>query len=91
MVRDYFLTVKPLAFQMEVFRYVKTRCDTEGYSCPTWHSFSKYMGELKTLKLLIAINPPQEGDAPFEKRYFKLNPDLASSDMWLSPRRYLYG
>ena len=91
MVRDYFLTVKSIAFQMEIHRYVKARCDAGGWSCPSVHDFANYFGRLKRLKLVVLTNPPQEGDDWREKRYFKMNPDLAGSDMWLNPTAYLYG
>jgi hypothetical protein len=91
MVRDYFLTVKSEAFQMEIFRYVKSRCDMGGWSCPSVYAFANYFGRLKKLKLVIPLNPPKEGDDRWEKRYFRINMDLAGSEMWLNPTRYLYG
>lgn len=85
MIRDFYLTVTPIASQTQVFNYVKARCSTGGWASPTWHSFSTYFGRLKRLNLVVEVNADATRDWR-EPHSYKLNPDLAGSEMWLNPR-----
>jgi hypothetical protein len=90
MIREFYLTQSPTASQTQVFAYVRERCEAGGWASPTWHSFSNFFGRLKRLKLVIEVDPNPERDWR-EPRTFRLNGELASSEMWLNPTRYLYG
>ena len=61
-----------------------------GWASPTWHSFSNYFGRLKKLKLVVEVDPDPERDWR-EPHTYRLNSELAGSEMWMNPTRYLYG
>jgi hypothetical protein len=89
MIRDYFTFVSPVASQTQIFNYVKTRCSTDNWAAPTWHSFSNYFGKLKKLKLVVEVDPDPERDWR-EPRAYRIAPGMSMSEMWLNPWKYLY-
>lgn len=89
MIRDYFMSVSPTASQTQVFAYVRTQCSTGGWTAPSWHSFSNFFGRLKRLKLVIEVDRDPERDWR-EPHSYRLNGELAASDMWRNPTAYLY-
>lgn len=95
-IRDYLESVDS-DFEMNIWRAVKEECIEAGVRYPTWESFRNYMSRLRALKLILpaemgmapsTASAGRSEGAPYERRYYKLNPTRINDAAWRNPQPY---